>query len=290
MEGSVKGGDLHWRRSSLSEISFGLSWLRTTVSLLVPLSIDWIDDMSFFSTLSRHQVIWLTMSIVIILAVSSISSVHAAEPSFSCARAKTTVEKIICDSEALSELDKKLANTYEPLKEAFVMLGQKNPKDQPNHSAIILEQQRDWIRLRDRRCKASRDIAKCIEIMTQERIAVLGGGTKPTYLAGWFESLDKTSNLVIFPTRTGYIVRVQSVGCDWTARITIDNDGSLRFLSDTGNAVFLLINGSTSRIEPDQDVRSIGFPSEGVRALTLHKCPDGDPLRNRYLRHTPRNL
>ena len=242
------------------------------------------------STSYRHHAILLFLPIAIMAALTQLSIARAAEPSFSCSKAKSPVEKAICDSEALSKLDKELANTYEPLKEAFVILGEKYSQDEPSHASIIVEQQRDWIRLRDRRCNANRDIIKCIQTMTQERIAVLGGGTKPTYLAGWFESLDKTSNLVIFPTKNGYVVRIQSVGCDWTARITVDKDGSLRFRSDTGNAVFLLINGSTSRIEPDQDVKSIGFPSDGVRALTLHKCPEGDQLRNRYLRYTPRNL
>ncbi|MBP6638175.1 MAG: DUF1311 domain-containing protein [Sulfuritalea sp.] len=138
------------------------------------------------STSYRHHAILLFLPIAIMAALTQLSIARAAEPSFSCSKAKSPVEKAICDSEALSKLDKELANTYEPLKEAFVILGEKYSQDEPSHASIIVEQQRDWIRLRDRRCNANRDIIKCIQTMTQERIAVLGGGTKPTYLARIF--------------------------------------------------------------------------------------------------------
>lgn len=244
--------------------------------------------MSIHFTFFRYCAFLLTWGMPIFLVFPNSSIVHAAEPSFPCAKAKTPVEKAICDSEVLSKLDHDLANTYDQIKQAFVILGQEDPKGQPSEASIITEQQRDWIRFRGRSCSASKDIATCIQTITQERIAVLGGGAKPTLLAGWFESADKTSKLVIFPTKTGYIARIQSVGCDMKAKINIDTDGSFRFIADNGNAVFLLVNGRSRGAEPGLEVRSVGFPRNGVDAINQDKCRAGDVLRNRYLRYTPR--
>jgi uncharacterized protein len=224
----------------------------------------------------------------VFLVIQAPPTLHAAEPSFPCSKAKTPVEKAICDSEVLSKLDRDLANTYDQLKQAFVTFGQGDRKDQSSNASIITEQQRDWIRFRGRSCNASEDIAKCIQAITEERIGVLGGGAKPMLLAGWFESADKTSKLVIFPTKNGYIARIQSVGCDIKAKINIDSDGSFRFIADSGNAVFLLVNGRSRGAEPNLEVRSVGFPRSGVDAISQDMCRAGDVLRNRYLRYTPR--
>lgn len=85
--------------------------------------------------------------------------------SFDCSKASTRVEKMICDDEALSELDKDLAFSYRWILESLVYASETIEKDR------IQAEQRKWL-------KKDRDICSetaCLRLAYETRIRQLKG-------------------------------------------------------------------------------------------------------------------
>jgi uncharacterized protein len=89
-------------------------------------------------------------------------------PSFDCRRAATPVERAICASRDLSQLDSRLADIYH---DALIAAGQSAAPG--GLSAVTLrEQQRAWEAARDA-CGAGREIRACVRRSYERRIAHL---------------------------------------------------------------------------------------------------------------------
>jgi uncharacterized protein len=89
-------------------------------------------------------------------------------PSFDCRRAATPVERAICASRDLSQLDSRLADIYD---DALIAAGQSAA---PGGLSVVTlrEQQRAWEAARDA-CGAGREIRACVRRSYERRIAHL---------------------------------------------------------------------------------------------------------------------
>src|SRR5262249_24813870 len=92
------------------------------------------------------------------------SSTGIPRPSFECADAVTTIERLICSDPELTQLDGRMGEAF---KRRYASL----PEDQ---RGAFLEDQRYWIALRNARCSRPGASAQpCILQLTQERVATL---------------------------------------------------------------------------------------------------------------------
>ncbi len=96
--------------------------------------------------------------------------------SFDCAKAATSVEKLICSNEYVSGLDEELGQVY---KEALVIYADK--KD------MIVRQQRNWIKwirsqCSDPSCLATLYEARIGELVDGNNVAALNGPDKPNFI------------------------------------------------------------------------------------------------------------
>ena len=91
--------------------------------------------------------------------ILSITTAHAEDmqPSFNCAKAKSSSERAICSDSDLAQLDRELSSVYEKGLEA---------------GAVDKASQLAWIRRRDAAC-LSRDPKNCLRTKMQQRIAEL---------------------------------------------------------------------------------------------------------------------
>jgi uncharacterized protein len=96
--------------------------------------------------------------IFMLFLLLSAASCFAAGPSFDCAKAATSVEKMICADAELSRLDVELARVYDT--------ALKKSTDQ----AALKQQQRDWLTVRN-----SCEDADCIEMSYRSQIGELQG-------------------------------------------------------------------------------------------------------------------
>ena len=102
---------------------------------------------------------------LLILGVSAIlaSSASAEGPSFDCAKVEAgSIEEIICNDEALSALDVKMAKVYK----------EDEAKAKNEHPPVLKAEQRGWIKGRND-CWKSDDKKECIEESYTLRIAEL---------------------------------------------------------------------------------------------------------------------
>ena len=83
----------------------------------------------------------------------------AAETSFDCSKASNMTEKIICQDATLTQLDRKMGQTYAAAKQGYLK----------NEMQSLKSSQRTWIKRRNL-CKTDK---KCIVKVYQERIARL---------------------------------------------------------------------------------------------------------------------
>src|SRR4030095_13553862 len=110
----------------------------------------------------------LTATLVAAIGISMFSSANAARPSFLCSKAKSWVEKTICASDTLSELDMELATDYARLLKVLSGDAEK---------AFSAEQRRWWAERGS--CKKEADPRGCLEKRYQARIATLT--SRPDY-------------------------------------------------------------------------------------------------------------
>jgi len=96
-----------------------------------------------------------------LLACIALSS-QAGTPSFLCSKAKTWLEKTVCASDRLSELDLELATVYARL--LRVTTGETQKK-------LTAEQNRFWATRND--CRAKPDPVACLDTLYADRIATL---------------------------------------------------------------------------------------------------------------------
>ncbi|SLN54031.1 Membrane-bound lysozyme-inhibitor of c-type lysozyme [Falsiruegeria litorea R37] len=89
---------------------------------------------------------------VAVLLVSVSSVVHAADPSFDCARAQSDAEVAVCTSEALAELDVETARLYQ-----LAVAGVSGARLDE-----LKAMQRGWIKGRDECWKSSLDLSTCV--------------------------------------------------------------------------------------------------------------------------------
>jgi len=111
---------------------------------------------------------------------------RAAEAGFSCAKARSLVDRLTCDDPALARADGSLAAAYKALLDAV------GPDETAR--ARVRAQQRVWLARRDRECAVEEAagptpgdkaaIAGCLTDATDQRIAVLGGLRANPSLAG----------------------------------------------------------------------------------------------------------
>jgi uncharacterized protein YecT (DUF1311 family) len=85
----------------------------------------------------------------------------AAKPSFNCADASSTIEKLICSDAAIAEADRQLGRLWGTL------------QDQSKITEEVKMGQRQWLATRDA-CLIADDPKACVRRVMLERIQVLG--------------------------------------------------------------------------------------------------------------------
>ncbi|PWC37944.1 hypothetical protein TSO352_07670 [Azospirillum sp. TSO35-2] len=96
-------------------------------------------------------------------AVLSGGPALAQGPSFSCAQASSSVERLVCADQSLSDLDRKLAEVF--VQAAATRMATADP-------VTLKAEQRGWIKGRDD-CWKSKDMRGCVEQLYQDRIVEL---------------------------------------------------------------------------------------------------------------------
>lgn len=76
-----------------------------------------------------------------------------AQPSFDCAKARSTTELLLCERAALAALDVELAGLY------------RQALDRGANPSALKQQQTDWLRQRDQACTAGRTLAQARELL-----------------------------------------------------------------------------------------------------------------------------
>ncbi len=84
-------------------------------------------------------------------AVTVSPTASAASPSFNCAKASSTVEKLICSDPGLAELDRSLASLY----------GTVLKNTPAGEQKMLKAEQRGWVKGRDD-CWKSDDLRDCV--------------------------------------------------------------------------------------------------------------------------------
>lgn len=108
------------------------------------------------NTLARGR--WIAAALLACVALAS----HAGTPSFLCSKAKTWLEKTICASDRLSDLDLELASVYARL--LRVTAGDTQKK-------LTAEQNRFWAARGD--CRSKPDPVACLDALYSTRITAL---------------------------------------------------------------------------------------------------------------------
>lgn len=101
------------------------------------------------------------------LAAGCALALFAAHPAnaFDCAKAKTAVEKAICDDPALKRLDDELAQAYLAVKEASA----------PGEQKMLVQSQKRWIARRENCGDSEEGVNACVARETGERLGLLAG-------------------------------------------------------------------------------------------------------------------
>jgi uncharacterized protein len=89
----------------------------------------------------------------LVLALLGAPAANAAAPSFDCARAESSAEKLICADPTLGTLDQELARLF--------ALARDGPDLAPERRSTLIASQRGWIRGRDDCWKAD-DLRACV--------------------------------------------------------------------------------------------------------------------------------
>jgi uncharacterized protein len=89
-------------------------------------------------------------------------ALFAANPSFDCDKADGAVETLLCQNDALADLDRRLTQVYADALRAF-----SDPQRR-----VQMKAQEQWIRTRDA-CARAPDIARCVQKSYDVRITVL---------------------------------------------------------------------------------------------------------------------
>jgi uncharacterized protein len=100
--------------------------------------------------------------LILLFIGSSIDGAVAADPSFDCADATGTIEKMICADDGLAALDRRLAEVYSAAAQKAVN----------DHPAVLRAEQRGWIKGRND-CWKNADRRQCVDQSYRRRIAEL---------------------------------------------------------------------------------------------------------------------
>ncbi|MTI45367.1 uncharacterized protein JM93_01242 [Roseibium hamelinense] len=111
--------------------------------------------------------LWGVLAFFGAVTLSAYAPVAAEAPSFDCALAESSAEKLVCSNSDLAELDQKLAGTYA---KAVSALGQAADATQALNR--LKATQRGWVKGRDECWKAS-DEQACIKEAYERRIGML---------------------------------------------------------------------------------------------------------------------
>jgi len=171
------------------------------------------------------------------LLLGSPASVLAATPSFLCSKAHTWIEKTICASERLSQLDMELAAAYARLLRVASPAGEK---------ALAADQQRWWAKRDECRrepepasCLDGRYLARIAELMSRPDYTDLRPGPvelPPEALSavgqGWSKSLSRYLKAVRACLRRAPVA-VKAVTAGWD-EADVDNGVGLRLRGPNG--------------------------------------------------------
>lgn len=91
--------------------------------------------------------------------LATTAAAHAASPSFDCAKASSSVEKLVCNDAELANLDNSLSSLYHTLMKNTSAAEQK----------LLKAEQRGWVKGRDD-CWKSDDMRGCVLNEYQYRI------------------------------------------------------------------------------------------------------------------------
>ncbi len=133
----------------------------------------------------------LVAALIAAIAASGSSGASAATPSFLCSKAKSWVEKTICASERLSELDMELATDYARMLKVLSGDGEK---------AFSAEQRKWWAERGT--CQKEADASGCLEKRYQARIAELTG--RPDYPGDQLRPREEFSEALIKEAGKGW--------------------------------------------------------------------------------------
>ncbi|MFL5814003.1 MAG: lysozyme inhibitor LprI family protein [Bdellovibrionia bacterium] len=101
-----------------------------------------------------NQLTLITSLTLLILTLGEAQGAPASKLSFSCSKAHTQVEKMICQDPALTELDSKLGTSYSALMELS------------GRDAKYVKEQRSWLKERNK-CRSP----ECIKKQTEQRLS-----------------------------------------------------------------------------------------------------------------------
>jgi uncharacterized protein len=139
----------------------------------------------------RSLLRYLAAALIAAIAVSTSSGASAATPSFLCSKAKTWVEKTICASDRLSELDMDLAMDYARMLKVLSGDGEK----------AFTAEQRKWWGTRGE-CQKEPDPSGCLARRYQARIAELT--SRPDYPGDQPRPRDEFSEALIKEAGKGW--------------------------------------------------------------------------------------
>jgi uncharacterized protein len=139
----------------------------------------------------RYLLRYLVATLVAVTSVSTFSNATAATPSFLCSKGKSWVEKTICASDRLSDLDMELAGDYARMLKVLSGEGEK----------AFTAEQRKWWGARGS-CQKELDPSGCLEKRYQGRIAELT--SRPDYPGDQPRPREEFSESLIKETGKGW--------------------------------------------------------------------------------------
>jgi uncharacterized protein len=122
-------------------------------------------------------------TLAILALVMTMQAFGQTGPSFDCARAESTAEKLVCEDAELARLDRRIAERY-----AAALAAARNPDSEAAETeSRIRATQRGWIIGRDECWKAS-DTAECVRssyLRREGQLVALWMLEEPTSIAFW---------------------------------------------------------------------------------------------------------
>ncbi len=204
----------------------------------------------------------LLVSLALLAALSPLAALATDGPSFDCALAKGSAEKLVCSDTALATLDRRLADRY-----AAALTAASRPGGGGNEALRMLRaSERGWIKGRDA-CWKSDDPHDCIKISYLRREAELVSQwmlERPTGTTIWACDGNPANEIVTsyFETEMPSLRRERGDRID--TMIQVRTASGARYDGDFGSYIWMKGDEAMYR-EPDPDGREMTCKVVGDR-------------------------